>query len=86
MEQCSRVLIEEPEQWKGKWRERFPEYSKIYVELGCGKGTFTAGTAAENPEVLLVAVERVPDAMVMAMEKACQMELENVRFIDMDAE
>ena len=34
MEQCSRVLIEEPEQWKGKWRERFPEYSKIYVELG----------------------------------------------------
>ena len=75
MEQCSRVLIEEPEQWKGKWRERFPEYSKIYVELGCGKGTFTAGTAAENPEVLLVAVERVPDAMVMAMEKACQMKL-----------
>ncbi len=86
MEQCSRVLIEAPEQMKGRWREGFPEYSKIFVELGCGKGTFTAGTAAENPDVLLVAVERVPDAMVMAMEKACQMELSNVRFIDMDAE
>ena len=86
MEQCSQVLIEAPEQMKGRWREGFPEYSKIFVELGCGKGTFTAGTAAENPDVLLVAVERVPDAMVMAMEKACQMELANVRFIDMDAE
>lgn len=85
MEQCAHVLIEEPETLKGTWRERFSEYKEIYVELGCGKGTFTAGTAEANPEVLIVAVERVPDAMVMAMEKACQMELTNVRFIDMDA-
>lgn len=85
MEQCAHVLIEEPETLKGTWRERFSEYKEIYVELGCGKGTFTAGTAEANPEVLIVAVERVPDAMVMAMEKACQMELSNVRFIDMDA-
>lgn len=85
MEQCAHVLIEEPETLKGTWRERFSEYKEIYVELGCGKGTFTAGTAEANPEVLIVAVERVPDAMVMAMEKACQMELSNVRFIDLDA-
>lgn len=86
MEQCSRVLIEKPEELKGEWKERFSEYKNIYVELGCGKGTFTAETASANPNVLIVAVERVPDAMVMAMEKACGMELPNVRFIDMDAE
>lgn len=85
MERCSSVLIDSPEQFHGKWRECFSEYKEIHVELGCGKGTFTAETAAKMPDNLLIAVERVPDAMVMAMEKVCEMGLENVRFIDMDA-
>ena len=85
MDKCAGVLIEKPEELPGKWRESFPDYKKLYLELGCGKGTFTAATAEQNPDVLLVAVEKVPDAMVMAMEKACERGVENVRFIDTDA-
>ena len=70
MERCAAILVENPEELRGKWGETFPQYEKIYVELGCGKGTFTVGTAEKEPEALLIAVERVPDAMVMAMEKA----------------
>jgi tRNA (guanine-N7-)-methyltransferase len=33
-----------------------------------------------------VAVERVPDAMVVGMERVCAAELNNVRFIDIDAQ
>ena len=43
--------------------------SEVRLELGCGKGRFTAGTAAAEPDVLLIAVEKVPDAMVVAMER-----------------
>ena len=32
------------------------------VELGCGKGRFTAETARQNPDILFIAVEKVPDA------------------------
>lgn len=84
MERCARVLVPQPEELRGCWRERMPEARELYLELGCGKGRFTAGTAEQNPQALLVAIERVPDAMVIAMERACAQELENVLFIDGD--
>jgi tRNA (guanine-N7-)-methyltransferase len=62
-----------------------PEAKELRLELGCGKGRFTCQTAAKNPDILFVAVERVPDAMVMAMEKARDMGLTNVFYIDADA-
>lgn len=85
MEKASSVLIREPELLRGKWLEAFPTCRALHVELGCGKGSFTCGTAQGEPEALLVAVERVPDAMVVAMERACELELRNVRFLDIDA-
>lgn len=83
MDAASAVLVTEPEALRGRWLTE--PFSELHIELGCGKGTFTAGTAAADPSVLLAAVERVPDAMVMAMEKAVAASLTNVRFIDMDA-
>ena len=85
MERCSDVLIQEPSALRGHWRELFRPDCELRVELGCGKGRFTAETARENPDVLFIAVERVPDAMVIAMERVCAMDLKNVRFISCDA-
>ena len=84
MERCTRVLISDPEERKGKWRELIPEAKEVFLELGCGKGRFTAETAAQNPQALYIAVERVPDAMVIAMERVCAQELHNVFFVDGD--
>ena len=85
MERCTRVLISDPEERKGKWRELMPEAKEVFLELGCGKGRFTAETAAQNPQALYIAVERVPDAMVIAMERCQALGLTNVFFIDGDA-
>ena len=84
MEKCAEVQIKNPEEYKGKWRELLPGHESVYLELGCGKGKFTVETAKTLPETLLVAVERVPDAMVIGMERAVAEGIENVRFIDMD--
>ena len=85
MERASAVLTAEPEQYRGKWLQAFPGFTGLQLELGCGKGGFTCAAAAAMPETLLVAVEKVPDAMVVAMERAVEAELRNVRFLDIDA-
>lgn len=85
MERCAATLITDPEALRGHWLEHFPGHQALHLELGCGKGRFTVETAAAEPDVLLIAVEKVPDAMVVAMERAAGAGLRNVFFIDIDA-
>lgn len=85
MEACGDCWIRRPEDLRGHWRELYPQAKNLEVELGCGKGRFTAGTAKAQPDTLLIAVEKVPDAMVVAMERAMDEGLQNVFFIDADA-
>ena len=84
MEKCAGLRVMDPQAQLGHWRERMPDCTALWVEVGCGQGKFTAETAQANPTVLLVAVERCREAMVVAMEKAQSMGLKNVLFIDMD--
>lgn len=84
MERCAPVLLSEVQQC-GCWHELMPEAKEIHVELGCGKGRFTVGTAAQNTDILFIAIERVPDAMVIAMERAMEQGLKNVFFLNEDA-
>ena len=85
MERCADILIADPAEMKGKWLSLKPEAKQIWLEIGCGKGRFTAQTAAANPDVLYIAIERVPDAMVIAMERCKEMGLTNAFFVDGDA-
>ena len=85
MEACDRVWIRQPADYKGRWRELMPQARELRLEIGCGKGKFTVETAKAEPDILLIALEKVPDAMVMAMEYAMRENLNNVFFIDADA-
>jgi len=85
MERCADILIADPAEMRGKWLELKPNARQIWLEIGCGKGRFTAQTAAANPDVLYIAIERVPDAMVIAMERCKEMGLTNAFFVDGDA-
>ena len=84
MDVTSGYRISNPADYKGKWRSLKPDCTALWVEVGCGKGKFTAETAEANPDVLMIAVERCREAMVVAMEKAREMGLTNVFYIDMD--
>ncbi len=53
----------------------------LHVEIGCGKGDFITETARRHPELNYIAVERVSNVIVLAMEKAKAAELKNLRFI-----
>ncbi len=86
MEKCAPVHVRDGFSLKGKWRETLmPAARELRLELGCGKGRFTVETARQNPESLFIAIEKVPDAMVIAMERAMALELKNVFFVVGDA-
>ena len=82
MNACADIWIQEPEAFRGRWRELYD--GALHLEVGCGKGKFTAELAALHPEILLVAMERVPETMVMAMEKVKLAGLKNVFFVGED--
>lgn len=86
MEKCADIWIKDPKNHKGSWRELFGNDNPIHLEIGCGKGNFVTGMAKLHPDVNYIAVEKVEDVIVMAMEKAVGAELTNVLFTDMDAE
>ena len=45
MEKCAALRIAQPESYKGSWRSLKPDCTALWVEVGCGKGKFTAETA-----------------------------------------
>ena len=85
MEACSAIWLRDAKKLRGNWRSLMPEAKELRLEVGCGKGKFTVETAAAEPEVLLIAVERVNEAMLLGMERALEMGLKNVFFLSLDA-
>ena len=78
MERCASFLIQDPKEQRGNWRALMPQAKQVWLEIGCGKGRFTAEMARQNPEVLYLALERVLDAMIVAVERCAKLELSNV--------
>ncbi len=99
MERCERLLIKDPYIMPGKWRDLYPEKNQprdinpesgdkrreLRLEIGCGKGGFTAETAKLNPDILLIGLEVVPEAIVVAMERCMDLNPSNAYFIRADA-
>ena len=73
---------------KGNWRETcgFSNDAKMFIEIGCGKGKFACEMASRNPEALYVAIEKDPSVTLAAIEKAHELNVPNLYFINMDAQ
>ena len=54
---ASPIYIKEPLANKGKWKDVFKNKNEIHLELGCGKGSFIANLASENPDINYIAVD-----------------------------
>ncbi len=62
--EASAFYEDEPEKWKGKWKEHFKNPDLPFMlELGCGKGNFISKLAVENLDINYLAIDLV-DAML----------------------
>ncbi len=85
IERVSELLIVNPSEFRGNWH-KISNGNPLHIEIGCGKGKFICETSASNPDIFYIAIEKIPDVLVMAMEKALQCSARNVKFLNIDAE
>jgi len=81
-ERCEYLLVREPGILRGRWLSEITGYNGLHVELGCGKGKFTAESAMMHPENLFVALEKISNVLVIALERTDAENLKNVRYIN----
>ena len=88
----SRFVVQEPSEYKGKWREAFGNNKPLHIEIGMGKGRFMMELAAKNPEINYIGIEKYSTVLLRAVQKMEEIEklenqgLANLKLIRMDAE
>ncbi len=75
-------FIDEPETLKGKWNENFAKKQPTHLELGCGKGLFTAQIAFRNPEINYIAIDIKSEVLALAKRNIENIYNEENRKID----
>lgn len=81
----SKVVIKNPEQYKGKWKSVFNNKNKIYLEIGMGKGSFLIEHARRNKNVNYIGFEKYPSVLLNALETIENENITNIKIICADA-
>lgn len=79
-------VVQDPEQYKGRWKEYFQNDNPLHIEIGMGKGQFIMTLAAQNPDINYLGIEKYSSVLLRAIEKQEQLLLPNLHFIRFDAE
>ncbi|WP_407385809.1 tRNA (guanosine(46)-N7)-methyltransferase TrmB [Ruminococcus sp.] len=58
-----RYYINEPERYRGRWKDFFGNEKPIELEIGCGKCTFAAEKARRNPDTNYIAMDIKSDML-----------------------
>lgn len=64
----------------------FGNANPVYLELGCGQGGWSIEFARRNPNVNLLAVERMGNVLITALENAQKEALPNLKFLNIPVE
>ena len=91
--EASKFYEDEPEKWKGKWKEHFKNPDLPFmIELGCGKGQFISRLALENQNINYLAIDLIDAMLGLAKRnieqsyKEANIEPENVLLTRFDIE
>lgn len=84
---ASALVIQEPTEKKGHWKEVFGNNHPIHIEVGMGKGRFLTELARLHPEINYIGIERYTSVLLRAVEKLQKEEKqpENLYFLCIDA-
>ncbi|WP_078555542.1 tRNA (guanosine(46)-N7)-methyltransferase TrmB [Bacillus alkalicellulosilyticus] len=78
------IVIPDPKEGKGKWKELFGNENPIHVEVGTGKGQFITKMAEQNPDINYIGVERYDSVILTALERISQSKRNNVKLLNED--
>ena len=81
----SNYIIENPEEYKGKWNKLFNNDNNIEIEIGTGKGKFIIEKALQNSNINFIGIEKYDSPLVSAVKKLEELDINNLRLICYDA-
>ena len=81
----SKYIIENYEQYKGKFKDIFKNNNDIHIEIGMGKGDFIINMAKKYPIINFIGIEKFDSVMVRAVQKLEDTEIPNLKLIKIDA-
>lgn len=83
MEAVRHYIVEDAKANKGKWREFFgaDADSRLYMELGCGKGKFLCAHAQADRESHFIGIEGLDAVLIRGLERADAEQIGNIRFV-----
>lgn len=64
----------------------FLNSNPVHLEIGCGKGRFVCETAKLNPGINFIAVEKISNVLIEALERTKAEQLSNVYYLNCAAE
>lgn len=86
---CRELLCEKPDTPIHAPFAHLAADAPLCLEIGCGKGGFACGMAEKYPERAFYAMEKIPNVMICALEKAMSRKeargADNLRFMIADA-
>lgn len=62
-------FVKEPIQFRGKWIKAFEKEQPLWLELGCGKGSFLSQYALAHPEINFIGVDLISDMLGVARRR-----------------
>jgi tRNA (guanine-N7-)-methyltransferase len=68
------------------YEKLFNNNNPIELEVGCGMGQFACESAKNRPNINFIALERISNVIVVALERAMEYNCQNLKFINTSAE
>lgn len=81
LETC-KFFLKEPTQNLNKWNHYFKNNAPIYLELGCGKGTFIAELANKNKQINFIGIDLKSDMLGLTKRNIEKIYYENKQEIN----
>lgn len=81
----SKYIVLEPNKYKGNFKQLFNNSNPIEIEIGMGKGDFIIGKAKQNPNINFIGIEKYASVLVYATKKLENLDLPNLKIINIDA-
>lgn len=80
--EASKFYIDNPQDYKNKWKTLYKNKAPFHIELGCGKGSFIANLAVKNKDINYLAIDLVDAMLGLAKRNIEKTYEENEKEID----
>lgn len=77
-------VIQNPEDYRGKWQTIFEKKQPLHIEVGSGKGRFINEMAKAHPDINYIGIEMNKNVLVNALDHLIESDVPNLKLLLVD--